>query len=122
MSLPTVLSSASANLAMVIVHEATHARIDNRGIAYYVEDRERIEAACVRQEALFARALPGGEALADAEVKMLENPWWSDQSMEEGKLRLARAEEMPGWFIRHLERMARRRAARRNTAAGRGRG
>jgi hypothetical protein len=112
LSLPTVLSTSSADLAMTIVHEATHGRIDDRGIQYYNENRARIEAACVRQEAIFARSLPGGEALAESEVKKLENPWWSDQALDEGRLRLAEAEELPAWLIRHIERRLARRAAR----------
>ena len=113
LSLPTVLSTAAANLAMTIVHEATHGRLEDRDIRYYDENRARIEAACVRQAAIFARSLPGGEALADAEVKILENPWWSDEAMRDGTLRFARAEELPSWAIRLIEWRFKRRAASR---------
>jgi hypothetical protein len=113
LTLPTVLASAPASLAMTIVHEATHGRIIDRGIQYYVENRDRIEGACVRQEAVFARSLPGGEALAAAEMRKLEQPWWSDQAILEGKLRMAKAEELPEWLIRFMERLLRRRAARK---------
>jgi len=119
LSLPGVLYGSPAELAMTIIHEATHGRIIDRGIQYDVENRDRIEAACVRQEAAFARCLPGGEALADAELAKLERPWWSDQSLQEGQLQHARAEELPSWFIRMMERSFARRAARAAAAARR---
>ena len=97
---------------MTIMHEATHARIIDRGIQYHVKNRDRIEGACVRQEALFARRLPGGDALAEAELAKLDRPWWSDESLQEGQLRQARAEELPSWFIGLMERVFERRAAR----------
>jgi hypothetical protein len=112
LTLPTVLHTTSAELAMTIIHEATHARIIDRGIQYYVENRDRIEAACVRQEAIFARCLPGGDALADAELARLKDPWWSEDSIREGQLRRARAEEVPAWAIRFIEWMFKRQAAR----------
>ena len=73
LSLPTVLASPPPELAMVIVHEATHGRIDDHGIMYLAENRDRIETACVRQETIFARCLPGGDVLARR--KTCRNGW-----------------------------------------------
>jgi tetratricopeptide (TPR) repeat protein len=42
-------------LARVIVHEATHARIDQKGIEYNERYRERIELFCRRQEVHFLK-------------------------------------------------------------------
>ncbi len=42
-------------LASTIVHEATHARIDDAGIPYDERHRERIERACLREELHFMR-------------------------------------------------------------------
>jgi tetratricopeptide (TPR) repeat protein len=42
-------------LAQVIVHEATHARIDQRGVKYDERYRERIEKRCRREEAYFLK-------------------------------------------------------------------
>ena len=118
LSLPAVLWDTPAELALTIVHEATHGRISDRGIRYYLENRDRIEAACVHQEVAFASTLPGGEVLAEAMLKKLETPWWSDEAIHEGELRLAEAEEMPRWYLRLLEWHARRR--RSSDASGRG--
>jgi hypothetical protein len=112
LTLPSILSTPAANLAMTIVHEATHGRIDDRGIAYFAENRARIETACVRQEVVFARSLPGGEALADAELAKLEKPWWNDDDIAAGQIQLLRAEEPPAWLGRLVERRLRRQASR----------
>ncbi|HEY2851817.1 MAG TPA: hypothetical protein VGJ18_03175 [Gemmatimonadaceae bacterium] len=117
LTMPTVLASSPPELAMVIVHEATHGRIDDRGIPYLAENRSRIETACVRQETIFARRLPGGDALADASVGKLANPWWSDQDLVEWQLRTLKAEEVPPWLARFVERMLKRRAARASRGA-----
>ena len=117
LSLPTVLSSTAPELAMVIVHETTHGRIDDHGIPYLVENRTRIETACVRQETIFARCLPGGDTLADEALAKLKNPWWGDQSIVEGQIRQLKAEDVPPWVARFFERILKRRAARAARAA-----
>jgi hypothetical protein len=48
-----------ANVAIVIVHEATHARLDAMGIRFYPDLRVRIELRCGREEIEFARLLDG---------------------------------------------------------------
>ncbi len=50
-------------IAAVIVHEATHARLDRLGVAYAEQQRPRIEAICVRREIAFANKLPRGKAV-----------------------------------------------------------
>lgn len=46
-------------LASTIVHEATHARIEDAGVRYDEKYRERIERACRRQERHFMRRAAG---------------------------------------------------------------
>ena len=50
-------------IAAVIVHEATHARLERYGIGYEEKLRARIEAVCFRRELAFAAKLPNGEAV-----------------------------------------------------------
>lgn len=45
------------NLAIAIVHEATHARIDHSGIPLYPDWKARIERRCVLEEIAFAKHL-----------------------------------------------------------------
>lgn len=56
-----VETKSSALIAAVLVHEATHARVQAHGISYRPETRDRIEALCVREEIAFARRLPRDE-------------------------------------------------------------
>lgn len=55
-----VLEYSVANLAIVIVHETTHARIDRAGIPYYPDLSNRIERRCALEEIAFAERLPVG--------------------------------------------------------------
>ena len=58
-------------IAAVIVHEATHARLDRCGIGYEEKLRPRVEAVCFRREIAFAVRLPNGEqARQEAERKL----------------------------------------------------
>ncbi|MEM8622502.1 MAG: hypothetical protein AAGG47_03165 [Pseudomonadota bacterium] len=43
------------DLALTIVHEATHARLEARGIGYPEGQRAKVERICLRREAAFAR-------------------------------------------------------------------
>ena len=49
-------------LALCIVHEATHARIERCGIRYEPQRRVRIERACIQAELAFAQRLPADES------------------------------------------------------------
>jgi hypothetical protein len=104
-----VIGSTPVQVALGIIHEATHARIADAGIPYTAERRARIEAICVKQEAAFARRLPGGEALARKRLENLAEPWWTPAKLADQALREARAEKVPGWAIRLLEWRYRRR-------------
>ena len=48
--------------ASVIVHEATHARLEHMGFVYQEERRQRIEEICLRQELAFLAKVPGDVA------------------------------------------------------------
>lgn len=63
------------SIAMVIVHEATHARIRQRGVR--VRGKEgREEHTCVGQEIIFARRIPGTEQLIQGAREKLESRYW----------------------------------------------
>ena len=63
------------SIAMVIVHEATHARIRQTGVR--VKGREgRIEHTCVEQEIIFARRIPGTERLIQGAREKLASRYW----------------------------------------------
>jgi hypothetical protein len=105
---PTMVWHPIAYLAQVIVHEGAHARLHAMGVGYPAAWRRRIERRCLREELAFLRRLPDGGARADERARTLERAldteWWQPHLTIERPLRAARAEHMPGWLIRLLER------------------
>jgi hypothetical protein len=111
-------------LAGVLVHEATHARLEHRGIEHLEPVRDRIEKVCVRQELLFASKLPDGQrALEVAQYGLESKVDRTDAGFQkrkiEGMLENLRYLETPEWLMRCMRLLARwtaRRRARRQAA------
>lgn len=82
--------------AMTIVHEATHARLWQRGVGRH-PDRERIEGACVKAEVMFAGKIPGTERLVEGAWKKLGSRYWERSRQDDFA---ANAERLgwPGWL------------------------
>src|SRR5215831_13869544 len=55
--------TSTKRIASVIVHEATHARLERCGITYDEDRRVRIEAICLRRELALAARLPDSAEL-----------------------------------------------------------
>ena len=106
---------SSTEIACVIIHEATHARLEHRGIQYREALRHRIESACVREELRFARRLPDAVELQHRLQEWIEAPcdqqFWTNAAFEQrrveglvdGLLYLG----VPGWAIAVLRRVRR---------------
>lgn len=105
---PAMLQREVRDVALTIIHEATHARIANRGISYAQGQQARHEHACVRAEARFARKLPGGDALVDDIMSKLERRWWTDDARRSRRLaefdRLNLKGPIPRFIRRRIER------------------
>ncbi|WP_143198721.1 hypothetical protein [Bradyrhizobium sp. AS23.2] len=95
-------------IASAIVHEATHARLEKRGIRYDEAVRHRIERICARRELDFARHLSGVDALLEAINWRLvrcneNNASYTDQNMWEeidhGNADILRHLGTPEWVI-----------------------
>ena len=104
-------STSPDQVAMTIVHEATHARFIRFG---YAEDiRPRIERICNYQELVFASRIPdASELIASARRAMDTDP--SGFTYEDHRQRSLKALETLGmskWVIRLLDRVTRGRAA-----------
>jgi hypothetical protein len=112
LSWPAVFPVTVADVALTIIHEATHARIAQAGIEYGDALRARIEAACVRQEAAFALRLPGGEGLAERQLGKLARPWWTPERLHESAVESARAHGVPEWLLRIMQKRHERRIRR----------
>jgi hypothetical protein len=97
-------------IALTIVHEATHARLERCGIAYREELRTRIEAICCRREMAFAVRLSSSTELQDIAERLewyQANPdQFSDAQFRE-KNKAGAAEALrylgsPEWLIRAM--------------------
>jgi hypothetical protein len=98
-------------IAATIVHEATHARLHHRGIAYKEEWRQRIERACVRRELAFAAKLPHGDlvrAQAEAALALCTTQgFWTntafDARHDTDHIEVFRDLGAPSWLVRALQ-------------------
>lgn len=87
-------------VAAAIVHEATHARLWNRGIRYDEAVRQRVEGICMRRELALARKLPDGHRVRQWAEDTLAIPasYWTDEAARDRSLQ-GRIEA-----LQHLER------------------
>ena len=95
-------------IASAIVHEATHARLEKRGIRYDEAVRHRIERICARRELDFALHLPCVDALLEEINWRLdrcndENASFTNQDMwveiDQGNADILRYLGTPEWVI-----------------------
>ena len=112
-------TTAVDRIATSIVHEATHARLERRGIQYVEKQRRRIEAVCIRRELDFVAKLPHAELLREARAHALEwcitgeHDFFSDPNFttrhEEGSAEALRYLGAPEWIIGFILKVAARR-------------
>jgi hypothetical protein len=100
------------HIAATMVHEATHAWLDQRGFVYTPQCRARIEAICYRAQSTFAARIPGCQDVAleyeQCAQLVLDQPddEWSDEAFH-----LRAAEHfielgVPQWLARRLSRFS----------------
>lgn len=104
MDVPNLQVRTISQLALAIVHEATHARLDRAGIKYSTRLRARIERVCCAAELAMAGKLPDAKDLIDRIHRKLVTPWWTGDAMRERRLNQLRAHGVPQWLIRLYER------------------
>ena len=95
-------TSNDTDVALNIVHEATHARIFGRGIPYNARTAERIEAVCVGQEVAFARRLPGDQGWIRNLERKVERQWWKPGAQRARLAARLEALDAPEWVRRFL--------------------
>jgi hypothetical protein len=100
-------TKTSEDIASVIVHEATHARLWRRGFRYSEDARSRVEAVCFRRERAFATKLPNGEQIRDGADRSLTayagQEHWTDEARrqrhEEGVIKAFDYLGVPKWLM-----------------------
>jgi hypothetical protein len=69
-------------IAQMIVHEATHARLCKLKIKYTEDIRDRVERICVKSEIAFAKRLANGQKeieIAQSRLKLPQSIWTNEQ-------------------------------------------
>lgn len=87
-------------IALDLVHEVTHAVLHRAGFRYEGHMRARLERACVKAEIRMAQFFPGGPALAERTAAKLDEVWWTDDDLREGRDADLRAASVPDCIIR----------------------
>lgn len=93
-------------LAMMIIHEATHARLAKAGLRYRGRQREQIERQCVDAEIGFAKRVPGSEEVITRTRRLLESRWWEAQPSSEDTIAELRMRGVPLWLAKALAKRA----------------
>lgn len=94
-----------AEVAMAIVHEATHARLRHCGIRTTESNQARIEALCVKEEIAFASRLPDGAVFIEHARSKLHTPWWGKAESARRADDQLRSLRVPEWVIRLRQKL-----------------
>lgn len=94
----TVERGSAQSVAEAIIHELTHARLENCGFEYTVETQPRIEHLCVKSELNFRRAAASMPRLIRREVPVLD-PWWTPERRVQHILQQLRELGSPEWLV-----------------------
>lgn len=97
--------ASDVDLALSIVHEATHARLLNAGIRYDQALRARVEGICVGQELAFAERLSLPPEAVEQLRRKLDTPWWNGDALFERRVSHLRTSGVPPWAVRLLRRL-----------------
>ena len=99
-----------AVMAGILVHEATHARIERLGIRRRPSIRSRIERRCLLEQISFLERVPGRRDLVEYYRSWLSRTWWDPKHRLERRLRYFREIGAPRWFLRIYEALAKPRS------------
>jgi hypothetical protein len=99
-----LMQNSPASIAGALVHEATHARIAQRGIRVSNTGLERIERVCVKAEIAFLSRVPDANELREEYERLLQTdqPWWRGDDQLRRQLGELRAGGAPDWLIRFV--------------------
>lgn len=100
LGIESVMKRPSLQLAMLIVHEATHARLWGEGRRFRPEEQGEAEKLCVQAEVEFAARVPNSEAAIASALQLLNTEWWTDSNFKRNKTVLLRNMGCPEWLLR----------------------
>jgi hypothetical protein len=105
----------ASEMATTIVHEATHALLDNFKIGYSEEIRAHVEQICIKSEIAFAKRLPDGRKLvemAESKLQISEDYWTNAQFQQRNLDKLAELSKKT-WIVRILYLIVKRKVDKR---------
>jgi hypothetical protein len=112
-----VLQHNTETIASVIVHEATHARIDRRGIRAWPDLIGRIERCCLSEQIAFLEKVPGAEDAVRYYRGLEDDQWWTPerkrQRLVEYYGQLIEQLDPPRWIVKAYAFFTRWRPPRR---------
>ena len=103
------------DVASTLVHEATHAWLTKRGIAYDAGQRARVEAVCYRTELVFLRRVSGVETelITQTEAQLdLEESTWRTGAYRSRELDRLTDLGVPKWLRSTIDWFAKRARSR----------
>jgi hypothetical protein len=105
--------TTARDIASILVHESTHARLDAKGFAYSPQRRERIEKVCFRRQLAFARRLSDpGELIDQAERQLQLAPdYFTNEAWRQRVVAKLVELGVARWLVHAIEWVSRRRAA-----------
>lgn len=110
LSVAFVENCSTLQLALTLVHEATHARLSRAGIGRAPAKRDRLEGVCINAEHRFGERLQGADrvvALAVVDAELVGPKWWAREPLIRRRTNELRSLGLPTWLIR-LSRFLRR--------------
>jgi len=92
-------------IACLIIHEATHARLERLGFGYSEKQRIQIERVCIRSERFLARRIPNSEELVawcDKCLMGLKQEQYTDIGLAASEMSALRKAGCPEWIVERL--------------------
>jgi len=99
-------SASTPDIAAMVLHEATHARILWWGIGYGQHARRRVETLCVKVELELLSRLPNCDAIIQSRTAWLARGWWDDKELLQRHTQRLTDHGIPRWIVTSFQRWA----------------
>ena len=104
----SIAQSNNAEIALILVHEATHARLERLGVRATRFGLERIEMVCMRRELALASHFPDSAAWTNYVESKINSRFWARKHIRERLERELLKSNFPPWVVKSLASFATR--------------
>jgi hypothetical protein len=107
---------SASRMALSIVHEATHARLNKLKVKYTEDIRDRVERICIKSEIAFAKRLPDGQKLVEMAESKLKRPksFYTNAQFQQRNLDALAELRKKTWLARILYPILKRKLEKKN--------